>query len=81
MIYPDIPLNEWRRKYPDLDILVRTCDHCGARMETSRPFISANYIGLTTPPCVCGRNRFGASSTITRTKSERDLWDNALGHL
>lgn len=54
MIYPDITLDEWKKRFPGLEVQDVTCE-CGKKGKTTRPFISKDWVGLDMPPCSkCG---------------------------
>lgn len=67
MIFPDVTLEEWLKRYPDLDVVSRDCDQCGKKIIASIPFVSIDLVGLTAPRCSCGKNRFTCGSSLTRT--------------
>lgn len=57
MIYPDVTLEDWLRKHPELQVLKKTCDSCGKDMFSTVPFMTKDYYGLESPKCSCGKNR------------------------
>lgn len=76
MIYPEISLDEWLSKYKGLKIAKANCNSCGEIMESSIPFISSEYIGLTSPKCKCGISFTRVESALPRTKEEQDYWNS-----
>jgi hypothetical protein len=79
MIYPDVSLKEWRKKYPELKVMKLDCDNCGKTIVANRPFLTKGYAGLDAPRCECGKNRHSCSSMVTTTKEEHQSWLDVLG--
>lgn len=81
MIFPEISLNDWLKVYPDLKVKKVSCS-CGNTLESTIPFISKSYIGLTTPSkCSCGNDKIGANSMITKTSKEQEDWLQVFSYL
>ena len=78
MIFTDASVNEWLRKYPELKIITGNCDHCGAPMRTTRPFVTRDYAGLIAHDCSCGQNRHTALSLVTTTQKKNAEWAEVL---
>lgn len=78
MIYPNISLESWLEKYPDLKVQKLVCTNCGETMISTIPFLSKGYAGIESPPCVCGQNTHKCSSAITITKESFEKWNNIL---
>ena len=53
MIYPDVTVEEWCRRY-DLSVEKDRCPKCRKAIYTSRPFIEKGFVGLIAPKCSCG---------------------------
>lgn len=51
-----------------------TCIDCGAKLVADVQFISKDYVGFVSAPCVCGSKRSGCSTMTTRTQVEHDSW-------
>lgn len=52
MIYPEITVEEWERKWlivPDEGYCI-----CGKKHKTTKPFISKKYVGFVSENCDCG---------------------------
>lgn len=74
MIFPDVNIEEWLRRYPDLKIFKRSCPHCNLDVETNQVFISKDYIGIQLELCPhCGQ-KVGCSVAIPRTKEKLEQW-------
>jgi hypothetical protein len=56
MIYPDISLIDWMKKYPDLVVVKRNCSHCKEEQQATIPFIDFDVVGLVSADCPCGKN-------------------------
>lgn len=63
MIFPNIPLNDWLKKYP-IDIRIGECE-CGDICTTTIPVVIKGLVGLTSPTCKCGR-QYSVSTYIHR---------------
>lgn len=53
MIYPDVPLDAWARKYR-LKVKVYRCPSCGGEFPTVRPVLLADCAGLESEVHDCG---------------------------
>lgn len=78
MIYPDVKLEEWLARYPELDLLEKECDNCGKPMIANKPFISKGFAGLISSNCQCGKNRSICSSRVTTSNDEHQKWTKLL---
>jgi hypothetical protein len=67
MIYPDVSLQDWLKKYPELDVLERTCPACGTIRKADRPFVRKGYAGVEAGNCICGKDPSTCSSQVTTT--------------
>ena len=73
MIYPDVTLAEWLRKYPDLKVITRECSRCGKEVSTTKAFVSADYTGLELEKCShCGSRERALSYLVTSRKALRE---------
>lgn len=81
MIYVDVSPEHWLKKYPELSILKKACDHCGTEMICNKPFIQKDYAGFAAAPCACGKNRHTCMSMIPTSESANLLWRNAMEQL
>lgn len=62
MIYPQVSTEEWCRLNPGLSVKSLECD-CGHFVETTVPWTSKEWVGLTSPACSeCGE--VGTVSTM-----------------
>lgn len=80
MIFPDVSLQDWLKKYPELEVITRSCDACGALMHATKPFLEKGYAGLVTV-CPCGGRTHQAMSCVTTSKEESREWSEILSHL
>lgn len=78
MFYPDVSLEEWLEKYPDLYVFGRKCEGCGKTMRTNTPFIMRGYVGLESGDCSCKKNHSRCSVRITTTDKEHTRWVNLI---
>lgn len=74
MIFPDISIQEWKRKYPTLECVETRCIDCNAPVIAVKPYITKDYVGLVSNPCSCGSTRTGCQSSVTRTADEHLKW-------
>jgi hypothetical protein len=74
MIFPDVSLEEWKKRFPKLKEIVGACDACGASMITRRPFLEKNYAGLVAESCSCGKNRHAPIIGVTTSAQEHQKW-------
>ena len=59
MIFPQVTLQEWMRRFPGLEPESAECS-CGKRGQTTVPVISKDWVGLAMPKCICGDEIPGA---------------------
>lgn len=78
MIYPDISLDKWMSKYSELFIEEGICNHCGEPMLTTKPFVETGYVGLESPPCICGKNTNKAMTVIAVCPEKALFWIDLL---
>ncbi|NET07839.1 MAG: hypothetical protein F6K09_18890 [Merismopedia sp. SIO2A8] len=74
MIFPDVSLMNWLKRWSCLSVIEDQCDACGETLFTTIPFITKDYAGLTAPQCSCGKNKQTVSVTVTRTQKAIDDW-------
>lgn len=81
MIFPDVTLKFWKRKYPELSVLSRKCTNCGTKLTANKPFITRDYVGLCLPneKCACGKNKLNCMSAIAISKEEIANWNRIIG--
>jgi hypothetical protein len=78
VIYPDVPLEQWLKKYPALKIVTNSCKSCGSEISTDKPFVATDYVGLEAHNCqTCGNNQRAMSILITG-KSLLKKWENII---
>lgn len=76
MIYPDIPLENWLKKY-DLEVTEKICAHCEGTFQTTIPILIKGYAGLETPQHGCPRQF--AAAVFTPTSFEKtELWQKII---
>ena len=74
MIYPDVTVEEWLKKYSGLKVCEQACPNCKATILTDRPFITKDYAGLEGKFCPsCGLQR-NSSSVIPVSKEAKARW-------
>jgi uncharacterized Zn finger protein len=74
MIFPDVSAEEWILRYPDLFVISVKCKNCGNNLESTRPFVSKDYIGLTTHSCACGNSQSNVKVVIPKTEQSKKEW-------
>lgn len=81
MILLDLTPEQWIKRYSSLQITQATCRDCGNKLFSTIPFISKEYIGLTSPPCPCGSmtKTECAICKILKSKKDQLSWDHVLG--
>jgi hypothetical protein len=78
MFFPDVSLEEWLKKYPELEVISSTCENCGSEMKATRPFIEKHFAGLRIDHCHCGKNRHSTAMAITTTAEKHREWEALL---
>lgn len=81
MIFPSSSLNEWLKKYPELDYFISDtqkrkakCSNCQKISLPKKPFMSKDYIGLLSEECEhCGKPHF-VSVSSPRSVEEEQRW-------
>jgi len=81
MIFPEISLDAWLKKYPDLEVKQGKCDYCDASLETTRPFISKDFVGLKAPKCPCGKGRHTTMVAITNSENAFTYWEDVMDYI
>lgn len=79
MIYPDVTLEEWLKRYPDLKVVTGICDGCGGPKPTIKPFRFKHGVGLECLPCSCGKGRHSSSTMLITETKEIEKWREILG--
>lgn len=78
MIYPEVSLKDWLKKYPVLEIRRQKCRSCSSVQLTNIPFIEKDWIGLKSLDCQCGKYK-AISVSIANPNSEfRAKFENWL---
>lgn len=72
MIFPDVSLESWLKKYPALKVRKGKCPQCGSRIKTETPFVSSDWAGLTNI-CSCGYD--GMDISVPRTTKMKNKLD------
>tara|TARA_Y100000034_G_C6910321_1_gene424375 strand:+ start:4234 stop:4482 length:249 start_codon:yes stop_codon:yes gene_type:complete len=75
MIFPDVTLEEWLKRYPELEVIEGTCRFCGNKRRTTKPFITKDYAELRSKRCSCGKDHHISSTSIPISKSEIEFWN------
>lgn len=78
MIFPDVSVEEWTRRYPGLSPRVASCKHCQSDIQVNKPYISKDYAGFIAFHCdKCGgEHRAHIGRPIS--KKEINLWNNSF---
>jgi hypothetical protein len=76
MIFPDITLEVWLQKYPDLKIQKMKCE-CKSLLSTTVPFVCRLGWGITTPKCSCGSS-LSKTQMVLKPKALNAVVDNAM---
>lgn len=76
MIYPDVSLQDWLKKY-QLTIETKTCANCGKNFETTVPILIKGYAGLETTNHGCPFN-FSAAIFTPITDESKKAWLNII---
>jgi hypothetical protein len=79
MIFPDIKLKSWLKRYPELEIESGICDNCGKDMPTIKPFIEKGAVGLISADCICKKNKNQSMTVIFTDEEENSYWMDFLG--
>ena len=81
MIYLNkITTEDWIKKNQGLSIRTAVCSACSRTLETTIPFMTKDYIGLTTPVCSCGSTQTKAEVAIPRSKAEKASWASIVDY-
>lgn len=78
MIFPEITLEEWLEKYPELQILTKKCDNCNKDITANKPFITNGYVGLSSDKCICGKNKHDCMYYITNSEETFGFWSDKV---
>jgi hypothetical protein len=78
MIFPNVSLKDWLKKYPELKVISSQCENCGKKMKTTRPFIEKHFAGLRIDTCPCGKNRHSSMTMVTITAEKHQEWADLL---
>ncbi len=83
MIYPDVTLDEWLKRHPDLKVKEGICDNwdCKKPMRTTRPFVYRDGVGLESNDCECGKSKHRSSVMIVTRPEAVEQWREILGGL
>lgn len=71
MIFPQINYKEWLKRYKDLEVESDKCSECNKLLITHKPFITKDWIGLTSEICTCGGDEL--TTVIPRTINSGEL--------
>jgi len=78
VIYPDVSLEEWLRRYPDLKPKTGLCDACGGPKPTVKPFRYRHGVGIQSEPCKCGKGRHSTSVMLVTDEKHIQMWTEIL---
>jgi hypothetical protein len=77
MLYPDVTVEEWCKRYPALERYLPAFCLCGRSVNVLKPYVAKNTLGLSSEACVCGRAR-PFSAAIFRDESLKEELLSAL---
>ena len=79
MIYPDVTIEEWLKRYPELSPpdYSRSCHECGTPVHTYKPFIEKDWVGFESNECECGSG-FQTWNQIANSEEAYELMENAF---
>jgi hypothetical protein len=80
VLFPEVTLDQWLKKYPELEVIEGFCDHCGEPLKAVKPFITNRYAGIMAPECRCGKNRHSVMSLVTNSYKTHLEWESILQH-
>jgi hypothetical protein len=80
MIYPDVNLETWLKKYPVLEVQKKRCHHCKSLRIANIPFIEKDWVGLQSKDCACGKGKAISVCTIRSTSEAFPLLENWIKH-
>ena len=83
MIFPEVTLEEWLNKYPDLKNIKDTCEinyceYCNKQIIPEKPFVKKGYVGLLSEVCPHCLNEFYVQVSITNSVQEYQEWSHIL---
>jgi hypothetical protein len=72
MLYPDVTVEEWCRRYPGLEVREVSCKHCSLPFVINVPFLSADFVGFEVKVCPhCGSEHKAATALIRSNQLKR----------
>jgi hypothetical protein len=74
MIYPDVPVDKWIKKYPTLSVRQGKCHSCRANVSVNRPWISKDYAGIELEYCPSCNVKIGMSVAIPISAKSKAAW-------
>jgi hypothetical protein len=74
MLFPDVTLKEWIKKYPALSAIEVECLHCSGTILTEKPFVTKDYVGLSASECPHCKVPHKAYTGIPYSKEELEAW-------
>ena len=79
MIFPDVTIEEWLKKHPELSPpdYSKSCHECGKPVHTYRPYIEKDWIGFASNECECGSG-YRAYNEIPNSQDSKNLLKNAF---
>ena len=77
MIFPEVSIEEWSKKYP-VDPRTTECLDCGGTITTNIPYITKDYAGFIAFKCPdCGKPHKAHVGTPI-SKNEKALWEQSF---
>lgn len=78
MIFPNVSLEKFLKKYNELEIESGFCNNCHKEIKTEKPFIEKGFVGLISHDCSCNKNTNQVMTMIPISKKEIEYWNQFL---
>jgi hypothetical protein len=76
MIFPEISLQDWVRRHPQLRVIEVQCLQCDGTIKTEKPFIAKDYLGLLALNCPSCGIEHRTYTGLPYSKSEIEAWNS-----
>jgi len=80
MIFVDVPIEAWLRRYPELSIVEGICNSCERPLKANQPFVTKGYAGLRAEDCLCGENTHTSMSLVSTSRQKHREWNETLNN-
>lgn len=78
MIYPDVTVEEWKKRYGVRDFSEK-CRACGTLNTVNRPFITKDHAGLCIESCGGCDARVRLYASVPHSEKEIKEWNEIMG--